>query len=101
MQGKPKELKLASQTGAAVASETRQMCAARLISLIDSASKAATAPAPKGPPGKGAKGQDKKRKAAEMEAAAAPAPAAAAEAVQAARLENSYLAEVTAFVAKV
>ena len=95
MQGKPKELKDASKVQSVVAPETRQLCAARLVSLIDSASKAAAAPgqAAGGP----AKAKSKKRKAAEMQATAA----AATEAVQAARLESAYLTEVVAFVGKV
>lgn len=97
MQGKPKELKLASQVESAIAPETRQLCAARLISLIDSASKAAAAPGPHGGAGGTAKAKSKKRKAAEMQATAA----AATEAVQAARLESAYLTEVVAFVSKV
>lgn len=101
MQGKPKELKLASEVKPAVAPETRQLCAGRLISLIDAVSKAAATPDPPAGAGGPGKGKTKKRKAAEMEATAAAAGAAAAEAVLAARLESAYLAEIPAFVSKV
>lgn len=101
LQGKPKELKLASQTQPAVAPETRQACAARLIALIDSASKAAANPIPQDPQKGSGKGKAKKRKAAEMEATPTAAAVAVSEAVQAARLESAYLAEIASYVAKV
>ena len=103
LQRKLKELKLASQAEAAVDPNTRQLCAARLIAFIDTAGKAAATHTSSlgGKGGQKKGGKDKKRKAAEMEAAAAAATAAAPEVVQAARLENAFLAEVVAFVSKV
>lgn len=76
---------------------TRQMCAARLISLLDSATKAAQAPPA---PLATKKPQGKKRKAAELTAETV-VPAAVTEAVQAARLDSPFLAEVVVFVSKV
>ena len=74
------------------------MCSARLISLIDSATKAAVAEASTDSKHKS---KSKKRKAAELAepAEAAEAPAAAATVVQA-RLESPFLAEIITFVSK-
>lgn len=95
-QGKPKEVKAAVQAQPAPSTPTRQMCAARLISLLDSATKAAQAPPA---PLATKKPQGKKRKAAELTAEVVPA--AAAEAVPAARLDSPFLTEVVVFVSKV
>ena len=75
------------------------MCSARLISLIDSATKAAAAQASTDNKDKS---KCKKRKAAELvePAEVAEAPAAAAMIVQA-KLESHFLAEVIAFVSRV
>lgn len=102
IQGKPKELKVAIQAQPPPSTPMRLMCSARLISLIDSATKSAAAQDSK------AKSKSKKRKAAELaepaeaaEVADAPATVASApEGVQA-RMESPFLAEVVAFVSKV
>jgi len=84
---------VAAQAQPTPSTATRQMCAARLISLTDSASKAAQAPTPVNNKGE-AKG--KKRKAAELSK-----ETAMPEAVQPARLESPFLADIVAFVSKV
>ncbi len=93
-------MKAALQAQPAPSAATRQVCAARLIALLDSATKAAQAPP--GPVSVNTKkeSKSKKRKAAELVAEAA-APATTAEAVQAARLETPFLTETVAFVSKV
>ncbi|DBB02081.1 TPA: DNA-directed DNA polymerase [Trebouxia sp. C0004] len=98
--GKPKEVKAALEAQPAPSAATRQVCAARLIALLDSATKAAQAPP--GPVSVNIKKESKtkKRKAAELVAEAA-ASAPTAEAVQAARLETPFLTEIVAFVSKV
>ena len=99
VQGKPKELKVAAQAQPPPCAAIRLMCSARLISLIDSATKAAIAQASTDSKHKS---KSKKRKAAEL---AEPAEAAGASAVAAsvvqARLESPFLAEVITFVSKV
>ena len=99
IQVKPKELKVAVQAQPPPSAAIRLMCSARLISLIDSATKAAVAQASTD---SNHKSKSKKRKAAELAepAEVAEAPAAAAALVQA-RLESPFLAEVIAFVSKV
>lgn len=103
-QGKPKELKVALQAQPPPSTPIRLMCSARLISLTDSATKAAAAQI-SNPTDSKLKSKSKKRKAAELaepaevaDPAEAAAPAAAA--VQA-RVESPFLAEVVAFVSKV
>ena len=100
MQGKPKEVKAALQAQPAPSAATRQMCAARLIALLDSATKAAQAPPGPIPVNTKKLSKTKKRKAAELVAEAAAA-APTAEAAQAARLETPFLTETVAFVSKV
>lgn len=101
MQGKPKEVKAALEAQPAPSAATRQVCAARLIALLDSATKAAQAPPGAAPVNTKKQSKTKKRKAAELAAeAAAPAPTTS-EAVQAARLETPFLTETVAFVSKV
>lgn len=75
------------------------MCSARLIFLIDSATKAAIAQASTDSKHKS---KSKKRKAAELTepAEVAEAPAEAVTVVQA-RLESPFLAEIITFVSKV
>ena len=102
VQGKLKELKIAIQAQPPPSAATRLMCSARLISLIDSATKAAIAQA--ATDGK-QKPKSKKRKAAELAeptgaAEPAEAPAATAKVVQA-RLESPFLTEIITFVSKV
>ena len=91
MQGKPKEVKAALQAQPAPSAATRQMCAARLIALLDSATKAAQAPPGPIPVNTKKLSKTKKRKAAEL----------VAEAAAAARLETPFLTETVAFVSKV
>lgn len=100
MQGKPKEVKAALQAQPPPSAATRQVCAARLIALLDCATKAAQAPLGPAPVSTKKQSKTKKRKAAEL-AAEAAAPAATAEAMQAARLETPFLTEIVAFVSKV
>lgn len=99
VQGKPNELKVAVQAQPPPSAAIRLMCSARLISLIDSATKAAVAQASTD---SNHKSKSKKRKAAELAepAEVAEAPAAAAMVVQA-KLESPFLAEVIAFVSRV
>ncbi|DBB15045.1 TPA: hypothetical protein ACH3X3_004628 [Trebouxia sp. C0006] len=98
--GKPKEVKAALQAQPPPSAATRQVCAARLIALLDCATKAAQAPLGPAPVSTKKQSKTKKRKAAEL-AAEAAAPAATAEAMQAARLETPFLTEIVAFVSKV
>ncbi len=100
MQGKPKEAKAALEAQPAPSAATRQVCAARLIALLDSATKAAQTPLGPVPVNTKKVSKTKKRKAAELVAEAA-APAPTAEAMQAARLETPFLTETVAFVSKV
>ena len=78
---------------------TRQLCAARLISLVDSASKADQAP----PVHVGTKkeSKSKKRKAAELSVDATAPATAPPVAAAAARVESPFLSDVVAFVSKV
>lgn len=98
MQGKAKEVKAALEAQPAPSAATRQVCAARLIALLDSATKAAQAPPGPVPVNIKRESKSKKRKAAELVADAAPATTS--EAVQAARLETPFLTETVAFVSK-
>ncbi|KAL3158646.1 hypothetical protein ABBQ32_011390 [Trebouxia sp. C0010 RCD-2024] len=110
--GKPKELKLALQTQPPPSPQLRRMCSARLLALIDSATKAAAAQASV-PADSKLKSKSRKRKAAELAepaevadqaeapAAAAEAAAEAAAATGQARPESPFLAEVVSFVSKV
>lgn len=105
LQGKPKELKVALQAQPPPSAALRLMCSARLIALVDSATKAAVAQA-SNPADSKLKHKSKKRKAAELAEPAdmadlAEAPAAAAAAGGQARMESPFLAEVVAFVSKV
>ncbi len=98
VQGKPKEVKAALEAQPAPSAATCQVCAARLIALLDSATKAAQAPPGPAPVNTKKMSKTKKRKAAELAAEAAPTTS---EAVQAARLETPFLTETVAFVSKV
>ena len=91
VQGKSKEVKTALQAQPAPSNATRQHCADRLISLLDTDTKAPLAPPE--PVNTKKLSKTKKRKLAEM---AADGPAAAA--VQTARPESPFLAETLAFV---
>ncbi len=93
-------MKAALEAQPAPSAATRQVCAARLIALLDSATKAAQTPPGPAPVDTKKQSKTKKRKAAEL-AAEAAAPAPTAEAVQAARLETPFLTETVAFVSKV
>ena len=102
VQGKPKELKVAVQAQPPPSAPIRLMCSARLISLIDSATKAAAVRA-LNPLDNTAALKSKKRKASDLaepaEAAEAPAKPAAADSVLA-RAESPFLADAIAFVSK-
>ena len=94
-QGKPKELKVALQAQPPPSTPIRLMCSARLISLTDSATKAAAAQI-SNPTDSKLKSKSKKRKAAEL-----AEPAEVADPAVQARVESPFLAEVVAFVSKV
>ena len=85
------------QAQPAPSTATRQLCAAKLLSLVDSASKAAQAPS--APTHNKTESKSKKRKATAL--ADSPETAAAPESVQAARLESPFLVDIVDFVSKV